>query len=193
MWSSSYLLRALDPEPGRISLSIYLGLKRPLLSPLTPQNRTTGYPHPTLSHVEDRQGPEDQDEEPSQVRSAAAAIGARHLTARTTPRACHDSRAPPGSPPGSHERARVPHRIMKDQEYTEKEILSQQNRIQSVPLPLAATAATAATATAAAATTVAAAAATEIASTGCPAQVKDNPEKDEHDVKKQEEVLAEYL
>ena len=46
------------------------------------------------------------------------------------------------------------HRIMKDQEYTEKEILSQQNRIQSV---------------------------------------KDNPEKDEHDVKKQEEVLAEYL
>jgi hypothetical protein len=31
----------------------------------------------------------------------------------------------------------------------------------------------------------------ETASTGCPAQVKDNPEKDEHDVKKQEEVLAE--
>ena len=81
---------------------------------------------------------------------------------------------------------------MKDQEYTEKEILSQQNRIQSVPPPLAATAATAATATAAAATTVTAVA-TEITSTGCPAQVKDNPEKDEHDVKKQEEVLAEYL
>ena len=33
----------------------------------------------------------------------------------------------------------------------------------------------------------------DITSTGCPAQVKDNPEKDEHDVKKQEEVLAEYL
>ena len=49
---------------------------------------TTGFP--TLSHVEDRQGPEDQDEEPSQVRSAAAAISARHLTARTTPRARHD-------------------------------------------------------------------------------------------------------
>jgi len=29
--------------------------------------------------------------------------------------------------------------------------------------------------------------------TGCRVQVKDNPEKDEHDVKKQEEVLAEYL
>ena len=29
--------------------------------------------------------------------------------------------------------------------------------------------------------------------TGCRVQVKDNPEKDEHDVKKQQEVLAEYL
>ena len=47
-------------------------------------------PLTSLSHVEDRQGPEDQDEEPSQVRSAAAAISARHLTARTTPRARHD-------------------------------------------------------------------------------------------------------
>eukprot|EP00320_Phaeocystis_rex_P001908 CAMPEP_0119058988 /NCGR_PEP_ID=MMETSP1178-20130426/3215_1 /TAXON_ID=33656 /ORGANISM="unid sp, Strain CCMP2000" /LENGTH=99 /DNA_ID=CAMNT_0007039983 /DNA_START=93 /DNA_END=392 /DNA_ORIENTATION=- len=43
---------------------------------------------------------------------------------------------------------------MKDMEYTEKEILSQQARIQ---------------------------------------KVKDDPEKDEHDVKKQEEVLSEYL
>ncbi len=45
-------------------------------------------------------------------------------------------------------------RIMKDMEYTEKEILSQQARIQ---------------------------------------RVKDDAEKDEHDVKKQEEVLSEYL
>ena len=57
-------------------------------SPPNADRATTGFP--TLSHVEDRQGPEDQDEEPSQVRSAAAAISAHHLTARTTPRARHD-------------------------------------------------------------------------------------------------------
>jgi hypothetical protein len=101
-------------------------------------------------------------------------------------------------------------------EYTEKEILSQQNRIQTVadalrlqhghcrklplpllppalaprprprprprppPLPLPPLSAR-----------MPCVRAPETASTGCPAQVKDNPEKDEHDVKKQEEVLAE--
>ena len=57
---------------------------------LPPHQRQKTAPLTSLSHVEDRQGPEDQDEEPSQVRSAAAAISARHLTARTTPRARHD-------------------------------------------------------------------------------------------------------
>ena len=63
--------------------------------------------------------------------------------------ACHHRMAPPDT-----NTTRAQRRIFKDMEYTEKEIASQQARIQ---------------------------------------KVKDDPEKDEHDVKKQEEVLAEYL